>query len=107
MGVITGVAGGAMRDVLCAEVPLVFRKEIYATASMAGAVLFVVLTGLEVAGTIAGPVAMALIFALRLAATRYDLNAPSVTFGNGRAGDPREKLERDAWQPPHAITTVL
>ena len=51
MGVMTGAAGGAMRDVLGAEVPLVLRKEIYATASIAGAVLFVVLTRLEVPGT--------------------------------------------------------
>lgn len=69
-----------MRDVLCAEVPLVLRKEIYATAAIAGAALFVVLDGLEVPGTFALPASMALIFALRLAAIRYDLNAPSVTF---------------------------
>ena len=43
MGAITGSAGGIMRDVLCAEVPLILRREIYATASVAGAVVFVVL----------------------------------------------------------------
>lgn len=89
MGVMTGAAGGVMRDVLCAEVPLVLRKEIYATAAIAGAVLFVVLTRFGVPGAIALPASMALIFALRLAAIRYDLNAPSVTLGDRPA--PRKK----------------
>lgn len=45
MGVITGVAGGVMRDLLCGEIPLVFRRQIYlyATASMAGALVFCLL----------------------------------------------------------------
>ncbi len=92
MGVMTGAAGGAMRDLLCAEVHLVLRKEIYATASIAGGALFVVLTRLDVPGTFAVPASMALIFALRLAAMRYDLNAPSVSFGDRPA--PRGKLGR-------------
>ena len=96
MGVMTGAAGGVMRDVLCAEVPLVLRKEIYATASIAGAVLFVVLTRLDVPGTSAVPASMALIFALRLAAIRYDLHAPSVNFGEANRPAPRGKLKRGA-----------
>ena len=46
LGITTGAAGGAIRDVLCAEVPLVLRQEIYATAAAAGGLLFVLLTGL-------------------------------------------------------------
>lgn len=92
MGVMTGAAGGAMRDLLCAEVPLVLRKEIYATAAIAGATLFIVLTRFEIPGTITVPASMALIFALRLAAIRYDLNAPSVTFGD--RPKPRGRLDR-------------
>ncbi|MFD2531016.1 trimeric intracellular cation channel family protein [Gracilimonas halophila] len=45
MGMITAVVGGVTRDVLCREIPLIFRKEIYATACLAGAVIFYV--GLE------------------------------------------------------------
>ena len=41
MGTITGVAGGILRDVLCAEIPLILRREIYATASIAGASVYV------------------------------------------------------------------
>ncbi|HET8866208.1 MAG TPA: trimeric intracellular cation channel family protein [Gracilimonas sp.] len=45
MGMISAVVGGIIRDVLCREIPLIFRKEIYATACLAGAVIFYV--GLE------------------------------------------------------------
>ena len=40
MGVITGVAGGMIRDVLAREVPLVLQKEIYATACIVGGILY-------------------------------------------------------------------
>jgi uncharacterized membrane protein YeiH len=49
LGVVTGVAGGILRDVLIGEVPMVFRPEIrlYATAALAGAAL---VFGLRLAG---------------------------------------------------------
>ena len=39
-GVITAAFGGAIRDILCDEIPLIFRKEIYATACIIGAVSY-------------------------------------------------------------------
>jgi uncharacterized membrane protein YeiH len=42
MGAITGVVGGAVRDVLFRETPLILRREIYATAAIAGATTYVV-----------------------------------------------------------------
>lgn len=78
MGVITGVAGGILRDVLVGEIPLVFRPEIhlYATAALAGVALHVALrphvgseTGLTVLST--GAILM-----LRLAAIRWQLSLP-------------------------------
>jgi len=44
MGVVTAVLGGIVRDVVCNEVPLVLRQDIYATAAFAGAAGFVGLT---------------------------------------------------------------
>ena len=44
MGVMTGVAGGIIRDMLSGEIPLVLKAEIYATASLCGAIIFAVLT---------------------------------------------------------------
>lgn len=78
LGVITGVAGGILRDVLRGEVPLVFQPEIhlYATAALAGAVVFVSLRQLGVADTVATPVGVALVLGLRLAAIRWRMSLP-------------------------------
>jgi len=78
MGTITGVAGGILRDVLCAEIPLILRREIYATASIAGASVYVLWNELAPGSQTAVLVPMALIFALRLAAIRLDLHVPPV-----------------------------
>ncbi|UEM19645.1 trimeric intracellular cation channel family protein [Skermanella mucosa] len=43
LGVMTATFGGIIRDVLCAEVPLILRKEIYATAAAAGALAYLLL----------------------------------------------------------------
>ena len=77
MGVVTAVFGGVLRDVLINEVPLIFRKEIYATACFAGAVLYVLL--MEVFGVssiVCGIVCMIVIFALRALAIRFSWSVP-------------------------------
>jgi uncharacterized membrane protein YeiH len=66
-----------MRDVLCTEVPLILRREIYATAAIAGATVFVVLTNLGVSGPLVALPTVAIVFGLRLAALRLDLHVPS------------------------------
>jgi len=43
MGVVTAVLGGIIRDVVCNEIPLVLRQDIYATAAIAGAIVYVAL----------------------------------------------------------------
>ena len=77
MGAVTGSAGGLLRDVLCAEVPLLLRRDVYALAAVAGASLYVLLEFLGVAVTVSAPVSVATVFALRLAAIRWDLHAPT------------------------------
>jgi Predicted membrane protein len=47
MGTITGSVGGMLRDVLINEIPLIFRKEIYALACVIGCVVFTVLRSFE------------------------------------------------------------
>ena len=42
LGMLTGVGGGVLRDVLAAEIPLIFRSEVYAVASLLGAVIIIV-----------------------------------------------------------------
>lgn len=76
MGLMTGVAGGILRDVLCNEIPLIFQREIYATAAIAGGALFLVLQELGVAGSVALFLAMATILVLRLTGVFFGLSLP-------------------------------
>lgn len=77
MGVVTAVFGGVLRDVLINEVPLIFRKEIYATACFAGAVLYMALLDLFGAPPmVCGIVCMMVIFVLRALAIRYSWSVP-------------------------------
>lgn len=78
MGVVTGVAGGVVRDVLRREVPIVFRPEIYlyATAALAGAALLVGLRQGVPEFREAPLAAMALTLMLRLSAILFKLRLP-------------------------------
>jgi len=76
MGVITGVFGGVIRDILCNEVPLIFRTDIYATASLAGALLLIALDNFGVDHNPGILLAMASIIAIRLAAIRWHIHLP-------------------------------
>ena len=76
MGMLTGIGGGIVRDLLVARTPAVLQSDLYALAALAGAVLVVVGEGLHwpvVPTTIAGAAAC---FGLRLAAIRYGWNLP-------------------------------
>lgn len=76
MGVVTGVFGGIVRDVLCNEVPLVFTGELYATASWAGALVLIGLGQLEVSPGWAALAAGATVLLIRLPAIRYKWQLP-------------------------------
>jgi len=78
LGVVTGVAGGILRDVLLGEVPLVFQPEIhiYATAALAGAIVFVTLRYFGVIEVVAIPLGAAVVLGLRLAGIRWRLTLP-------------------------------
>ncbi len=66
MGVVTGAAGGIIRDIICNEIPLVMKKgEIYATAAFLGAGSFCLLTYFGVSGPIALWLAMGAAFLAR------------------------------------------
>ena len=72
MGVTTAVFGGVLRDVLTNEIPLIFRKEIYASACLAGGVVFLLLRRLDANMEIATGIAMVTVFIIRYLAIRYD-----------------------------------
>lgn len=77
MAALTGCAGGLIRDVLVAEVPLVFRQsELYVTACLAGVVLYFCLKALGQPDEIASVLGMATIALIRLASIRWSITLP-------------------------------
>jgi uncharacterized membrane protein YeiH len=78
MGVVTGVFGGILRDVLCNKIPSVFRREteLYATCSFIGTWIFIVLVKLNVDIAVASWAGTFAVFALRLFAVRFKLTLP-------------------------------
>ncbi len=78
LGVITGVAGGILRDVLLGEIPLVFQPEIhlYATASLVGAAVYVALAHAGISVPMATLLGALLVLGMRLAAIRWKLSLP-------------------------------
>ncbi len=79
LGIVTGVAGGILRDVLRREIPWVFQAEVnlYATAVFAGATVFVLLRESLPASESHRYIGMAVILLLRLAAMRWRLRLPT------------------------------
>jgi uncharacterized membrane protein YeiH len=76
LGMLTGIGGGIVRDVLVREIPTVLRTELYAVAALAGAVVVVLGGLLRVPASAAAGTGAALCFALRLMAMRRDWHLP-------------------------------
>jgi len=75
-GTITGVAGGIVRDVLTAQVPLILRHDIYASAAIAGIVSYLVLHKLGTPRRWAFALGLVTVAGLRLAAIAWGLQLP-------------------------------
>lgn len=76
MGMFTAVMGGVLRDTLINETPVLFKKEIYATACLAGAILFLTLDQLEIERNINFIISGVLIVVIRLLAVYYKWSVP-------------------------------
>jgi uncharacterized membrane protein YeiH len=87
MGVMTGVVGGMIRDILSGEIPLILRTEIYATASLCGALVFVGLRPLIPNESLTIAIAVVIVLALRLAAIRWRLSLPVFRSTGSADGD--------------------
>lgn len=77
LGTITGCFGGVIRDLLLREIPVLFRKEIYATACIAGGICYLLLRNI-CSEAISETVAILLIFGIRLFSVKYNWRLPSV-----------------------------
>jgi uncharacterized membrane protein YeiH len=76
MGMMTACFGGVLRDVVAGEPSILLQREIYVTATILGAAVFVVLAALGGDRIVAGVVGFACAFALRGAAIRWKLGLP-------------------------------
>ena len=79
-GMITGIFGGILRDVLCAQVPVVFQREIYAIVSLAVCGLFLALRALGVDQEINTVISFAAGLSLRLAAIYFSWSLPTFAY---------------------------
>jgi uncharacterized membrane protein YeiH len=76
LGMLTGIGGGIVRDMLLAGVPAVLRSELYAVAALAGAILVVSADALQLNAAVAALLGAVSCFVLRLAAIRYRIRLP-------------------------------
>ena len=82
MGCITGVAGGVIRDVLLNQEPIIFQKDIYAMASVAGGLIYWLLAALGINIGITSIVTFFVICLVRYVAVRYHISLPLLTGEN-------------------------
>lgn len=90
MGIITGAFGGVIRDILINEEPLVFRKDIYATACLAGALVYWILLETGFSDLTQQLACAATIIFLRVLALKYNLSLPILSGYS----DPKRKIRK-------------
>jgi uncharacterized membrane protein YeiH len=77
LGAMTGTFGGVLRDILVAEIPVIFRKEIYATASLTGGLAFILLNEIGVNTDVIYVVTSLIIITIRLLVVKYKISLPN------------------------------
>ncbi len=98
MGLFTGVVGGVIRDVLARRVPMVLCREIYATAAIAGGMVYVLLINLGV-GSLAIVLSLVTTLGLRLAAIYWNLALPLFAWVVIEPQLPRQLETGEATEP--------
>lgn len=89
MGMMTGVFGGVVRDVLTNEIPVIFQKEIYATAALSGALVFVNMHWFLPSDMVAinAITSMLVVIGIRVAAIRWQLQLPVFLLARERKSE--------------------
>ena len=85
MGSITGAAGGVLRDVFINEIPLIFRKEIYAMACVIGGLAYWACLRLGIESYVSEIIGGSVVFIVRILAVKYKITLPILK------GDPEEE----------------
>jgi len=76
MGIFTAIMGGVIRDMMTNEIPIIYRKEVYATACLAGACCYLILKEFEVERNVAFITSSVLIIVIRILAVKYEWSVP-------------------------------
>lgn len=76
IGTISASFGGVIRDILCNEIPVIFRQEIYATACIFGGVVYFLLRQFPIENDIAVIIAGSTVMAMRLLAVKFKISLP-------------------------------
>lgn len=79
LGTVTGCFGGIIRDILLNNIPLIFRKEIYATACIVGGLVYLLLSYFNVDETIVKVVSVSVVFVIRIVAVRFNFVLPRIS----------------------------
>src|SRR6201987_5131733 len=79
-GMITGCAGGVLRDILCNDVPLLFRSELYASVSVVTGLFYATAFGLKLTDDIWTVLTFVLGLSFRLLAVRFKWEMPKFVF---------------------------
>ena len=82
MGLVTGAFGGVMRDILLNRVPLIFRKDIYAMASLLGGVCYWLVTLAGGSAELCALVCLAVVVVVRMLAIRFGWHLPTLSRTN-------------------------
>ncbi len=85
LALLTGTGGGILRDVFAKEIPFVFRKEIYAVASIIGAVCFIIIGELSGNNTVALYSCFGITLLIRLGCMKKDVHLKKVEKTSGQA----------------------
>lgn len=80
LGTISACFGGVLRDVLLNKLPLIFHKEIYALACIAGALVYYLLYKTTLNNDISKIICVLIIFSIRLVAVRFNLSLPRISL---------------------------
>jgi len=83
-GMITGCAGGVLRDILCNDVPLLFRSELYASVSVVTGLFYATAFGLKLNDEVWTALTFAFGLSFRLLAIRYKWEMPKFVFNDER-----------------------
>lgn len=76
----TGIGGGMLRDILCNDIPLVFRKELYAVVAILGSIIYQIINLLHINFLLTEILTLFFTFGLRLAAIRWHWKLPNFEY---------------------------